>query len=222
MSDEDDAPSPDEVQQRWLRPPEVILALERLGHPQVGVREVLRRAKAGLLRAAGECSWVVAGKDRYSSCSVVPKSWWERAIQVDQYHNDFWRTGGVTFNVRIEGGYTTSRQYEFFDVRFEPDGIEIIPGADLSAIGSVNTRAGGRRHATLPAEESPRPGSTLSPSEFDDWLRGQPQQVRDQGYMKLWALAQAAHPDRRVPRKLAEGVARGRKTGRKRTSENAP
>lgn len=144
----------------WLTPGDALEILNELGS-DVAAREIYRRLKVGFIRAAGEASWREGSKDEYRYGLRVQKEWWEGVDFITAAYSDFWKIGGLTFKiVRSATHYT--RIYEFFDIRFEPDGIYLIPGAAAPPPGSP--LAGQQTEPTTPLTKR---GGRLSDSEMD-------------------------------------------------------
>lgn len=110
----------------WLSPPEALSLLISLGR-RVAVAEILRRAENGLVRGAGTATWRSDTRDRKAERALIQKGWWTTAHAAHQMDDDFWKTGGITFQVN-SGARTYSGKVpiHFFGVRFDVDAIRAI------------------------------------------------------------------------------------------------
>jgi hypothetical protein len=166
------AEDPDRVDEEefagWLSPAKALVILEDVGRG-AAIREVIRRAKVGLVRGAGHASWQ-SGEQKYSVTRLrVKDGWWERAGNLTVWHDDFWRSGGMTVylpNQTSSYGYG-GRDIEWFGVCFEPAGIYAIPGARQLAPVPVLSPAITAPEAAAHTEKVAK--STVSEATLQAW-----------------------------------------------------
>lgn len=148
----DDSPeiAAEDFDQKWVPP---VLLIERLGplvrSGQTAVSEILERLTSGALQAAaGSAKFVSDGSPVNPTLTRIPASFWDTAEGISPAHADFWRTGTLVINrVRTPSGLAPTT-ISFFDVRFDPVGIE-----QIAAI----------RAASLRAAVSAQPGPVVAP-----------------------------------------------------------
>ncbi len=123
-----DDPTPEEFEE-WLPAARVLQVLSSIGR-QTAVTEILRRASVGRTWGAGGLSYKRDGKTAQMECAAIPSDWWAGVNYIKSELAAFWRTGGVTFHIRVDRtSYAEERVFEYFGVRFEPTSIYEIPGA---------------------------------------------------------------------------------------------
>lgn len=138
-----------------------------MGTP-AATREIYRRLCTGMLYAAGSPSAVIASGPNDPRSVLVP-DWWKTAPIAANPAADFWVTAGITVNAKTPPGTMVNfRTYEFFGVRFEPDGLQRV--ADDAGVPVLIS------HAALLASAIKKPPSPQGP----DWVSVQPAVPRPQ------------------------------------------
>jgi hypothetical protein len=136
----------------WLTPTTVLEVLTELGQV-TAIEEVLHRAIAGLVLAAGEVSYKGRTEPRVS----IQKDAWRSASSSDT-HGSLWISGRVGFHMPDRESMDGVSQATFFDVRFEPAGIFAIPRARRPAPAHSPEGAGHGVPKRHPGGRPPWPG----------------------------------------------------------------
>lgn len=169
---------------------------------------------------------------RDTDCSIPPEFWddfqergqlvdWPNATFAAEGHYDpIWGVRKTTVH-GVEFCSTDLQRYRQSTLGEEFSAKQAALGAQLAALSRKSP--GNVFWDTAFSEEEPeatepqsvsRPSKRVSAPEFDQWFDSSPPEVQRLGYMKLWAKSQEHFEGRWVARKLAEDKARGRQTGR--------
>jgi hypothetical protein len=108
----------------WIRPSDALRDLHAMGRGHV-VAEIYRRLSTGMLYAAGTVSALDASSNT-DPRSVLISEWWKSASRIRNAADAFWVTGGIAVEDRRRSSSLPPRTFEFFGVRFEPNGLQRV------------------------------------------------------------------------------------------------
>ena len=186
------------------------------------LEEILERLEIGRVNAGGEAHWSDADGPQEEEFILVPRDWWRLAEPgTGLRDHSLWRTGRVTFNTPGEHGETPVK---VLSMRFAPPGIYAIIDQDPPGVRTLNSDSPGASGNT-PTSNKNAPSDDRSPIttvEFDAWYAEQSSDVQGLGGKRIREKAIQDHGGRVVVRKLVDAITKGRRTGRKPGSRNAP
>jgi hypothetical protein len=191
----------------WITP-RAALNLMRQNEFDICALAIGHRIQDGLIRTAAE-TFVLKGKPPRDNV-FLPLSFWEGWPFLADL--TFWNNGDTVRFIKSSGGYSSSVEARAYNIRLDPAGVAKLPNVRLP-IRPTPIRGNVRLPLALGAPEAGT-SADVTRSEFDAWFAGLSSEDQCLGLLKLWAKAKAAHPGRKLVRKLPEAVVRGRKTGR--------
>lgn len=199
----------------WITPRDLMIQLAPLiGGMGPAAREIDARLKHGILTAVAASEHGIGGvREKISGLVLLDVAVWRDVHDIASPAHDFWLSGRLEVRRSLDHGRIT-RTFTYFDVRFYPHTVEMIPAIKLMratnrAPTAIQTPPELARLSHLPQRPPAVPGGRVTA-----WYQALADADKALGLRALWAKAKAeVGPG--VVRKQIEPFVAGRTTGPK-------
>lgn len=197
----------------WITPPKAVeLLTPKFPQKTLAISTLTGRLRSGMMRGIAE-TLVATGPvpENKASFIEVPKKQWDDVKVFD----DFW--AGADLIIVLLDQFRQRVIFNYYNVRFEPSGIETILGAPIEAVASAvapSTIAGDTH--TAPQFDRTK---DVSPDALKAWYELYKTQYPDNNADHAWASALGMFPDKKVTRKKIRDLRGAREMGRPKSEE---